>query len=130
MQGLQIELILALFLHVIQIGPQHGLGHSFSIVVIVLLAFDERLGVFGGDDTGIEPQFAQCSANKMRTHARFHAHNTARQLLERRHEGQTPDLFPKSVATIVIEPNDVQCIFANVDADGKKFCDHGTAPVS
>ncbi|KZL01482.1 hypothetical protein PsAD5_00717 [Pseudovibrio sp. Ad5] len=107
MQGLQIELILALFLHVIQIGPQHGLGHSFSIVVIVLLAFDERLGVFGGDDTGIEPQFAQCSANKMRTHARFHAHNTARQLLERSHEGQTPDLFPKSVATIVIEPNDV-----------------------
>ena len=54
MQGLQIQLILALLLDHFQVWSQGGFRDRLGIIVIVLLTFNEGLGVFGRDYPGLK----------------------------------------------------------------------------
>jgi len=78
MTGLQIKLVLALFLDRAQIRPQRGLGDCLRIVVVVLLALHERSDVNRWDDPRLVAQSAEHSADKMRTQAGFHANDARR----------------------------------------------------
>ena len=78
MTGLQIKLVLALFLNRAQLRPQRGLGDCLRIVVVVLLALHERSDVNRGDDPRLVAQSAEHSADKMRTQAGFHANDARR----------------------------------------------------
>ena len=56
MQGLQIELLHSFGCHKAHGGPLHGLCIRFGIAVIVLVALEEGLHIFGWHQPGIMPK--------------------------------------------------------------------------
>ena len=58
MQRLQVQLILALLRHRLQVGSERSLGDRFSIIVVILLTFDERPDIDRWDDPRLKSQAA------------------------------------------------------------------------
>jgi len=126
MHRLQIQLILRLLTDALQVGPQRCLSNTFGIVLVILLALHERLGVLGRNYPWLKTQFTERATNKMRAEACLHADDAARQLLENVNERQTLDLASKNDLPVPIETDDVKNILANIDADRRellfRFC--------
>jgi hypothetical protein len=64
----------------------------------------------------------KCPADKVRTQASFHANDTARQLLERIFESQSPDLSAKSDLPISAKADEMKYILADVHTNHCQRC--------
>ena len=85
MQGLQIKLILGFLANGSEVRSERCLGNGFGIVIVILLALQERLHVDRRDNPWLEAKLAEGAAHEMRAHAGFHPNDTARKLLKCRH---------------------------------------------
>jgi hypothetical protein len=119
-QGLQVELILALLGDGAQVRPQGSFRDRLGIVVVVLLPFVERLDVDRRDDPRLEAHSAQCPADEMRAQAGLHADDATRKLLEGAGQGKTLDLLPQDALAIRIEPDEMEDVLPDIDANDHK----------
>ena len=120
MQCLQVQLILALLCHGLQIWTQCGLGNRFGVIVILLLTLDERPDIDRRDNPRLKTQATQRAAHKVRTETRLHPDHTPWQSLEGFAQRETLDLLPQHQITLRIEPNQMKDVLAYVDADHRQ----------
>jgi len=73
--------------------------------------------VLGRNDPRIEPQPAQCPAEKVGAEIPLSTDNAARQHLKRRYQREALDLAPKDDRAAWIEADEVKDVPADVDAD-------------
>src|SRR3954454_7736584 len=80
----------------------------------IILSLHEGLDVDGRDDPRLMAKRAQNAADKVRAQARLHAHEAAREGLERVGQRQSPDLTAKRDRAVRAEADQVEDILANV----------------
>lgn len=96
MQGLKVELFLALLRHRPEVGSHRGFGKRLRVVVVVLLPLIEGRHVYRRNDPRIEPHAAQTPADEMGAQTGFHPDHASRQLVERGVQREPLDMLAQN----------------------------------
>src|SRR5258708_18278452 len=126
MQGLQIQLIVALDWHKAHLRTPHCLGDGFCINVIVLVRLYVGLYILCGYQAHFMFLVAQCPAQKMSSSACLHTNQRDPQIRCELQKLSARELLAHYNFAAFVKPNHVKGGFSKINADRVNL--HGTPP--
>jgi hypothetical protein len=117
MQSQQIHLLRCFDQHETHRRSLHGFRNRFSITAVVLVPLEERFDVLRRDQAHVMAQSGQLAADVMGARAGLHADPAARDIGKAMFELTTGYLPLQSDCAPLIQPNQVECVLAEVDPD-------------
>src|SRR6516165_7637639 len=122
MQCQQIHLLRRLDRHKLHGRSLHRFRDCLGVAVVVLVSLEERLHVLRRDQTHIVTKSCNLSCDKMRAGTGFHPDQAARDVAEPPSKLMTGYLLLQNNRTALVEPNQMERVLTNVDADRADGC--------
>ena len=119
---MQIELLLRLGCHEAHGWPLHCFSSRLGIAVIVLVALEEGLHIFGWHQPGIVPKRDQLPAHMVRASAGLHADQAGRKISKAVLKLTARELRLEDDSAAFIEADQVENVLADIDADDGNLC--------
>ena len=116
MQGLHVELVLALQFDKAHRRPGHRLRDSLGVAIVVLLRLDVGPDIFGRHQPDIMAVSGEHTAQMMGAAAGLHPDNARRELLRQSNQRLAPYLATHHNRAGRIQPNHAADVLAEVDA--------------
>jgi hypothetical protein len=95
----------------------HCLGDGLGIAVVVLVSFEKRLDVLGGDQANVVPEWLNLARDVMRARAGLQADKAGREIDEPADRLVARYLDAHGDGAALIEADEVKGVLADVEAD-------------
>src|SRR5262249_62076363 len=96
----------------------HRLGDRLGIAVVVLVSLEEGLDVLRGDQADVVTECLNLACDVMRARAGFEADEAGWQIDEPAYELAARYLDAQGDGAALVEADEVECVLADVEADG------------
>src|SRR5215470_17380522 len=117
MQRQQIALLRGLDRNKVHSRSLHRLGDGLRIAEVVLVAFEKRLNVLGGDEANVVAEWLNLAGNVMRARACLQADKAGRQIHKAADKLVARYLDAHRDRAALVEADEVERVLADVEAD-------------